>query len=606
MYLQDASQKSILHFFSPKQFASKKNWKTASENDTIDTTVRHTRDISTVNNRRDKAHTEYHSEIETSVVATELDSLTPASKRIRVDASLANSRKDQSVWRNSSHSLDNVIVIESDGDDDFVDHKAATKSCKIHSNSSKKRKRSKVISSATSPRYRLEALFDNTRKKDILRENDDIDNEKTPIQRVSKDSKTRVSSKTYEESEKKVEVNSERTAGVTLEGNVDEIWNCKQCTYLNHKALNYCEMCESPKKYIAVSKTTLSDRRGTKSGKINSSAVKMKVVESRKELKEADSVTVTDAPIDVSRITDNSQDDDGENDNIDFELGRDIDDAGNCGEVIAECVEMESDTDHGIDIEEIEETMEDDYTIDECCSPSSDGIHEVHCNSEQIQVCEENSHSAPDVPSDSSGKTDDERSPYSEVDGVSSNEHVQSVDGLSSSCYFNKTGITTPCQVRKKEIVIENTLNIMTYANKQQNGAETMCNNETVQIECKTDTPISGRKYRFKSVRRNKAFLGQAVVSSPCSNSDQVHKTDENFSSRDTSLVKCAKSEDVHDENIGTREGCVKLGNSETSNDIVRPSKTEPVSSDHSFSSPGVDLLAVDTDNGSVDGKYKY
>lgn len=32
---------------------------------------------------------------------------------------------------------------------------------------------------------------------------------------------------------------------------VEDTWNCSECTYMNHQALDKCEMCEFPRKHKA-------------------------------------------------------------------------------------------------------------------------------------------------------------------------------------------------------------------------------------------------------------------------------------------------------------------------------------------------------------------
>lgn len=238
--LQEPDQPSILDFFSSQSCQQKRANKDRSVNDsTVDDT-----DI------LDMTNTE-----RTELSALESEMCSPVRKRKRFSDSFTSmmsaTRKTETAYSEprrkisscNENSKEPFIVIDSD-EDDF-----ATSSKKPFASSERKRK--KVQRAKTPAKNNIKALFKKAASQ-MLTEDEPIARD-GQSQSKGQDSESPTSGvKNQAVSDvlhfkKCIEDSAVVEGKIKAKTHAESQWSCDMCTFLNHKALNYCEICESPK-----------------------------------------------------------------------------------------------------------------------------------------------------------------------------------------------------------------------------------------------------------------------------------------------------------------------------------------------------------------------
>ncbi|XP_060588845.1 DNA annealing helicase and endonuclease ZRANB3-like [Ruditapes philippinarum] len=542
----DSNQKSILHFFSPKHIAMKRKLKESSEpiNDESGQRV-----ITSIEDN--------YSSDECSV---EESCHTPASKRLKIDSRLKSSSTDKkSVTKEKRQ--EHIIVLDSDGEDDFVDTSSKKKSL----SSSKKVKGKIVKRSSISPKCNLDVMFDKVRNKsENVTESDEFT--------------SRGGSK-----------GSDDTGKVSEDKRFNsKDWSCSQCTYLNHKALSYCEMCETPKKSKPLPKKCQPKSVVKKSPKND-----------------------TDSEFDIcshsTSVSNNMQDIDDEEDTVNIDDTLDFDPGTENDFTAGDSTDL-------IDIEKVQQA-----------NPRSKQVNEKDKDCQQQKMVENEDHVVNEDDFENVRKVDMTNTGIEnslETGGVANESNISNGKFVvSQSKYFSKDGLTDVdhLQSEKKEIVINNTLNFNTIKqiDVQQNNqcAKITCNTDTTKLtKDKNTTPTSGKTYKFKSIRKGTNPTNSPGAYNPFG--AQVN----NVESRNNTPVRINCANDIANCNrdtIGsevekkdvsvsnTLDNSAHVSNSVRNPDLANDfsNKGQNVNSldtgnDHSFSSSELDeILASETDH---------
>jgi hypothetical protein len=369
---------------------------------------------------------------------------TPASKRLKIDSRLKSSSTDKkSVTKEKRQ--EHIIVLDSDGEDDFVDTSSKKKSL----SSSKKVKGKIVKRSSISPKCNLDVMFDKVRNKsENVTESDEFT--------------SRGGSKGSDDTGKVSEDNRFNSKD----------WSCSQCTYLNHKALSYCEMCETPKKSKPLPKNRQPKSDVKKSPKVDS-----------------------DICSNSTSVSNNMQDIDDEEDTVYIDDTLDFD-PGTENDFTA------GDSTNLIDLEKVQQA-----------NPRSNQENEKDNDCQKQKMVENEDHVVNEDDFENVRKVDMNNTGIESSLGTGDVANESKISSekfvVSQSKYFNKDGSADadPLQSKKKEIVIDNTLNFNTIKqiDVQQNNqcAKITCNTDTTKLtKDKNTTPTSGKTYKFKSIRK--------------------------------------------------------------------------------------------------------
>lgn len=256
--LQEPDQPSILNFFSSQTTGQQKILKNRSTNDS-------TLDLSEILDDEVTDSSDFKSDV-----------ISPARKRKRFSDSFSRNRLNlcdnlatyseprRKISSNKVKTSESFIVIDSD-EDDFVS--TSPRNPPLSSGKNKK----KVQKNEFSAKNNIKLLFHKA-----------ASNTKTDSKQIYSDKDVDISGSSVTPLKKQLGTNSvgkcEKFAGdTTLTERTTECevqWSCDMCTFLNHKSLNYCEVCESPKRkrknvsYLLEKTDVLTDLKGTETANV--------------------------------------------------------------------------------------------------------------------------------------------------------------------------------------------------------------------------------------------------------------------------------------------------------------------------------------------------
>ena len=322
-FFQPSDQKSILQYFSPSQSYSKRSLASLSQNslesgaETDRTDLNNEDSSSRQASKRQKLGNNGEKENRLDKIFSREFDEKSASKR-KAFSPVNKVEKSGDVSGKSDNKR--IIVIDSESDEDAFDtrsaaqkSKSSSKSKKLQKSAKKNRKRENDLKS---PKCNLKTLFSqspkvNTHKEPVIMSDSDSDmngngsNNFTELglpvsHTLKKDNGTEcpercaknethkcntsicdIKNSSKEEDNQDSSQNSAKTSCASVQSPFSRSkdkdsesveWSCSLCTFLNHKDLAYCEMCETPKKskpnkQVAVD-TKYSEKRETSTDKI--------------------------------------------------------------------------------------------------------------------------------------------------------------------------------------------------------------------------------------------------------------------------------------------------------------------------------------------------
>lgn len=545
-----------------------------------------------------------------------LECFTPPSKRIKIDSnSLFRSKDKSAITKKHNEEKENAIVIDSD-EDDFVEKSLTIKSDKKTLSSSKKPDRTKLKKSIISPKYSLESVFEKVKNKTHVRESVDWKNDEERPVNIAEDTNDKNSQNSTLEC-----IEGSKSAGLDLDR---RDWSCSQCTYLNHTDLTYCEMCETPKKCRAVSHVS-DDIQNKNSSTQGTSCMLLK--SKNRNIVDITEETVTNKINNGELMVDGmvafEKEEEGEevthliDDTIDYDPGDDA--CYEDDEKIEESDELEPEDDKN------------DDNIDEYCRPASDDAKEENDDNDKMiegKIEMSGKQKLNEFEMNGYENSLSSGSCYEPVD-EEFNFATREQSETSESMYFNKTELScsNTTRFKRKEVIIANNLKLKLDNASEKKIQETecakiVCSKETAdKQEIQTGTPTSGKKYRFKSLRRNRSPGSSPIVSSPNS-----YLGNENFQNKDRletgksmvesqasagDRIKC-KHHEISGEEFTKSEKAGKHRRvnpidtgkeTDMESDLIATPNSEQLCKDYSFSSPEFDeMLVTETEDIASNG----
>ena len=316
-FFQQADQKSILEYFSPSQSSNKRSFSSVRQHYSTENGRRtYNPDLNSCDDSSPRQASKRQKLESDSGQVNGLAKLNVLSRECVASEKSASKRTPLSPVNGEAQSEDitgrsadkRIIVIESESDGEDFDTRTSAKKSKSVSKSKsllKSRKnRKKIENNSKSPKCNLKTMFSqcsksNTHiepvvvsdtdsnmsdsvnklvsqeaslfhmsKTELLEQTSDerLNRRKESITSVSVyDTKTRVNSQENVKNKAKLFCDSAESA---LSNSKDKEtksneWSCSVCTFLNHKDIIYCEMCETPKK-SKNNKMCNEDKKGAK------------------------------------------------------------------------------------------------------------------------------------------------------------------------------------------------------------------------------------------------------------------------------------------------------------------------------------------------------